>query len=43
MRSLLNNLAKHGIAIDGSEVWIECPSDLIDIARPNVLIDDPVT
>jgi CRP/FNR family transcriptional activator FtrB len=34
-------LAKYGIAVNGQEVRIERPSDLMDLARPNPLIDDP--
>jgi len=36
-------LSKHGIAVNGQEVRIESRSDLIDLAHPNVLIDDPVS
>ena len=34
-------LAKYGIAVQGQEVRIERPADLIALARPNMLIDDP--
>jgi CRP/FNR family transcriptional activator FtrB len=34
-------LAKYGIVVNGQEVRIERPSDLIALACPNALIDDP--